>query len=195
MTGKTHVAIGMAVGLSVSFEQSLESQLILVLASIVGSLIPDLDHPKGKLNQRLLLFNNNFYRSLFYLSLGILFIYLYFLQNNIIFMLLGLVSFLIGISTHRGFTHSIVGFLGSASIVRLSTVGYGLNLLYYGFITGYILHLIGDFFTPRGIQLFYPIKTNVSFPITIKGNGKFEKILFKLLSIYSVCLLLKYLII
>lgn len=193
MTGKTHVAIGMAVGLSVSFEQSLESQLILVLASIVGSLIPDLDHPKGKLNQRLLLFNNNFYRSLFYLSLGILFIYLYFLQNNIIFMLLGLVSFLIGISTHRGFTHSIVGFLGSASIVRLSTVNYGLSSIYYGFVIGYILHLIVDFFTPKGIQLFYPIKTNISFPITIKANSKLEKTLFKLLSIYSIYLLLKYL--
>ncbi|NMB27491.1 MAG: metal-dependent hydrolase, partial [Tissierellia bacterium] len=47
MTGKTHVAIGIAAGLTISFGQRVENQLILVLASALGSLIPDLDHPKA----------------------------------------------------------------------------------------------------------------------------------------------------
>lgn len=193
MTGKTHVAIGIAAGLTISFGQRVENQLILVLASALGSLIPDLDHPKAKLNQKLLLINNNFYRALFYLSLGSIFVYLYFAKGIEPFLLLGIVSFLIGISSHRSFTHSIVGFLISASIIGIGTLKYRFPSAYSGFVIGYILHLVADFFTPKGIKLFYPLKTNIAFPITIKTNSKTEKIVFALLSIYSVCLLFGYL--
>ena len=193
MTGKTHVAIGIAAALTVSFGQPIENQLILVLSSTIGSLAPDLDHPKGKLNQKLLLINNNFYRALFYLSLGTVFMYMYFLKEIKPFLLVGIVSFLVGTSTHRSFTHSIVGFLASASIVRIATLDYGLSSVYTGFIIGYVLHLLADFFTPKGIQLFYPLKANVSSPITIKANSGIEKMIFMLLSIYSICLLLRYL--
>ena len=176
MTGKTHVAIGIAAGLTISFGQRVENQLILVLASALGSLIPDLDHPKAKLNQKLLLINNNFYRALFYLSLGSIFVYLYFAKGIEPFLLLGIVSFLIGISSHRSFTHSIIGFLASASIVGMGTLKYGLSSAYSGFVIGYILHLVADFFTPKGIKLFYPLKTNIAFPITIRTSSKTEKI-------------------
>jgi inner membrane protein len=192
MTGQTHVAIGIATILTISFDQPLENQLILVLASTIGSLVPDLDHPKSKLNQKLLLFNNNFYQALFYLSLSAIFIYLYLIKNSKPFILLGIMSFLIGISSHRSFTHSIVGFLISASIVKMGTLKYGLSSIHSGFTTGYALHLIADFFTPKGIKLFYPINVNVASPITIKTNSKLEKIIFMLLSIYSICLLLRY---
>lgn len=193
MTGKTHVAIGIAAGLTVSLGQPVENQLVLVVASIVGSLIPDLDHPKAKLNQKLLLINNNFYRALFYLSLGSIFMYLYFAKGIEPFLLLGIISFLVGISSHRSFTHSIVGFLASASIVGIGTLDYGLPSVYSGFVIGYVLHLLADFFTPKGIKLFYPLKINVAFPITIKTSSKAEKIIFTLLSIYSICLLIGYL--
>ena len=193
MTGKTHVAIGIAAGLTISFGQRVENQLILVLASALGSLIPDLDHPKAKLNQKLLLINNNFYRSLFYLSLGSIFMYLYFANKIESFLLLGIVSFLVAISNHRSFTHSIIGFLASASIVGMGTLKYGLSSAYSGFVIGYILHLVADFFTPKGIKLFYPLKTNIAFPITVRTSSKTEKIIFVFLGIYSVCLLIGYL--
>ena len=193
MTGKTHVAIGIAAGLTISFGQRVENQLILVLASALGSLIPDLDHPKAKLNQKLLLINNNFYRALFYLSLGSIFVYLYFAKGIEPFLLLGIVSYLIGISSHRSFTHSIIGFLASASIVGMGTLKYGLSSAYSGFVIGYILHLVADFSTPKGIKLFYPLKTNIAFPITVRTSSKTEKIIFVFLGIYSVCLLIGYL--
>ena len=193
MTGKTHVAIGIATALTISIGQPPEEQLVLVLTSVIGSLIPDLDHPKGKLNQKLLLINNNFYRALFYSSLGFIFMYLYFLKGIRYFLLLGIVSFLIGISNHRGFTHSILGFLASASIVGVVTLKHDLPNAYSGFIIGYALHLIADFFTPKGIKLFYPLNVNVSSPITIKTGSGTEKIIFMLLGIYSICLLLRYL--
>ena len=94
MTGKTHVAIGIATALTISLKQPVESQLVLVISSAIGSLVPDLDHPKGKLNQKLLLIKNNLYRALFYLSLGGIFMYLYFSKEMKPFLLLGIVSLL-----------------------------------------------------------------------------------------------------
>lgn len=193
MTGKTHVAIGMAAALTISAGQPLERQLGIIVAAAISSLIPDLDHPKGKLNQKILLFNSKLYRTLFYLSLGSVFIYLYFLRETKPFLLLGIMSFLIGVSTHRGFTHSILGFLTSTFIVALGTLNYGLNSIYSGFIIGYVLHIIADFFTPKGIKLFYPLNYKISSPITIKTNSKLEAILVLVLSVYSICLLLGYL--
>ncbi len=52
MTGQTHVAIGIATALTLSMDQPIENKLIMILGSTIGSLTPDLDHPKGKLNQK-----------------------------------------------------------------------------------------------------------------------------------------------
>ena len=192
MTGKTHVAIGIVAGLTISAEQSLKNQLILVLASVLGSLVPDLDHPKAKLNQKLLFIKNKFYKTLFYLSLAAGFIYFYFQAENIVFGLLGLMTFFIGISSHRSFTHSIVGLLVVSSIVKLFAVKYKLPSIYSGFVIGYALHLIADLFTIKGIKLFYPLKTNISSPIVINTNNSLEDIIFILLSLYSLFLVFNY---
>ncbi|MBZ2175464.1 metal-dependent hydrolase [Schnuerera sp. xch1] len=188
MTGKTHMAIGMTIGLSLSFGQPLEHQLTLIVASTIGALAPDLDHPKGELNQKLLLVNNNFFRALFYLTLGSIFIYLYSQKSNILFMLLGMFSFTLAISTHRSFTHSIVGLIILAAIIKLITIQYSLSSIHYSFTIGYASHLVSDFFTRKGIRLFYPIKANVSSPLTFKNNGFGEKTVFALCSLYSLCL-------
>ncbi|TCU79155.1 inner membrane protein [Tissierella praeacuta] len=190
MTGKTHIAIGITAALAVSSNQPVENRLILVLVSAISSLIPDLDHPKGKLNQKILLINNNFYRILFYLSLGFISIYLYYLMEIKAFLYLGIISFLIGISSHRGFTHSIIGFLISLTIIKLCIGNFGVEYIYTGFTIGYVLHILADLFTIKGVKLFYPLKNNISFPIKIRTNSKIENIIFILLGIVSIFLLL-----
>ncbi|HEY8362574.1 MAG TPA: metal-dependent hydrolase [Tissierellaceae bacterium] len=189
MTGKTHMAIGVAAGLTVSIQQPLQNQIMIVLASVLGSLIPDLDHPKSKLNQKLLFFKNKFYRVLFYLALAGGLMYLYFLTKYNVFGLLGITSFLIGISSHRSFTHSIIGFLVISYIIKLITTKYNLPYAYLGFIIGYVLHLAADFFTIKGIQLFYPLKLNVASPIIINTKSRFEDVIFTLLSVYIMFLI------
>ena len=189
MTGKTHIAIGITIGLTISSGQPVENQLILVLASALGSLIPDLDHPKSKLNQKLLFIKNKLYSTLFYLSIAIGSIYLYLTTDNNIFGLLGVISFLIGISTHRGFTHSIVGLLLFSWMVKIFTLKYNLFFIHSGFVAGYASHLVADFFTVKGIKLFYPVDSSISSPIIIKTNSLFENIIFLFLSLYSMFLL------
>lgn len=192
MTGKTHIAIGIASALTLSRDLPIEEQLLVVAASILGSLAPDLDHPRAKLNQKLLKFNNNLFRMIFYLSFGALFLFLYSKNNTIIFLLLGFACILVGISGHRGFTHSIIGFLGANLIVKIIASNYNIESLHIGFSIGYAMHLIADFFNPRGIKLFYPSDINVSSPITIKTGSNSEKLLFMFASIYSIFALLDF---
>ncbi|MBC8591381.1 metal-dependent hydrolase [Wansuia hejianensis] len=186
MTGKTHMAIGVLAGLALSTDQPMETKLIIVLASTLGSLIPDIDHPKARLNQKLLLLKNKFYRSLFYLSLAGGFIYLYIIREDILFGLLAIMTFFTGISSHRGFTHSLLGFVIATYIVKIISITYKIPYIYSSFAIGYLSHLIGDFLTPKGIKLFYPLDINISSPITIQIDSNFENIIVALLGIYSL---------
>lgn len=189
MTGKTHAAIGIVTGLTLSAGEPMETKFIFVAFSTIGALAPDLDHPKAKLNQRLLLFKNKFFSVFFYSLLAIGSVYSYKKTGNILFGLLGLMTFLISISTHRGFTHSILGFLIATYIVKILAIRYSLPQIYYGFSIGYLTHLIGDFFTIRGIKLFYPLDKMVASPIVFNTNNILESIILTLISFYSMYLL------
>ena len=190
MTGKTHIAIGVTVGLILSAGQPVENQIVLVASAALGSLVPDLDHPKAKLNQKLLIFKNKLYSTLFYLALTAVFACLFLIKDNFVFKLLALITFLIGTSSHRGFTHSIIGFLLFSWMVKLVALEYQFDSIYLGFKTGYMLHLIADFFTLKGIKLFFPLDENISSPIILKPNTLLEELIFLCLSIYSLFLLI-----
>ncbi len=190
MTGKTHTAMGMAIGLTLAFKKPVEAQLALITASTLGALAPDLDHPKGELNQKLLLINNNFFKTIFYLIIVIIFLSIYIQNRSSIFILLGLFSFALATSSHRSFTHSIIGFLLFSAIIRLILMDSDLFPIDAAFIIGYASHLLTDCFTAKGIKLFYPLKTNIAFPLKVKNNGFGEKFIFILLILYSIVVLI-----
>ncbi|MCB5560326.1 metal-dependent hydrolase [Anaerosalibacter bizertensis] len=192
MTGKTHVAVGVATGLALSTGKPIKEQFFLIITSAIGAVIPDLDHPKSKLNQKILIFNNKFFKALFYVFIGIGFIYLDSIVENQEFKILGIIMILTGMSSHRGFTHSLLGFLLFSSIAYTYSIKFGINEIYLGFNIGYVLHLVMDFFTPKGIQLFFPITKNISSPITIKTNGEGENLLFIGSSFYSLYFLIQF---
>lgn len=194
MTGKTHIAIGVAAGLTIAYGRPINEQLIIITASSLGSLIPDLDHPKSKLNQRLLFLKNELYRIVFFITIASIFLYLYIDKQNTIFALLSLIFLFIGISTHRGFTHSIMGFLIFAYIIKTITDQYNLDYLYKSISLGYLLHLVADFLTPKGIKLFYPLDVNIASPIIINPNSGIDSMIFTLSSIYSIILLFKFIL-
>lgn len=186
MTGKTHTAIGMAIGFTLAFKKPVDTQLAIITAATIGALAPDLDHPKGELNQKILLINNNFYKTAFYLIVGLVFFYIYTQKNSPLFILLGLFSFTLSISSHRSFTHSIPGLVLFSAIIKLILQEYSLYPIDKGFILGYISHLLADCFTAKGIKLFYPLKTNIVFPLKLKSNSFGEKLIFFLLILYCL---------
>lgn len=191
MTGKTHVAMGIAAALTITQGQPLENQLLMVITTALSSLFPDLDHPKSKLNQKILFFKTKFFKTLFYLGIAGLFAYAYMKTNILVLLFLGLASGLIGISIHRGFTHSLIGLLAYSLLVKFIATEYNIEYIYTGFVLGFTLHLVADFFTSQGIKLFYPIKKNISSPIVIKTNNSAEKLIFIVLSFYSLILILR----
>lgn len=191
MTGKTHVAIGIAAALTITQGQPLENQIVMVVTTALSSLFPDLDHPKSKLNQKILFVNNKFFKTLFYLALAGLLFYAYISTEIMALLFLSIAAGLIGISVHRGFTHSLIGLLSYSFLVKFIATEYNVEFLYKGFVLGFTLHLVADFFTSHGIKLFYPINKNISSPIVIKTNNSIEKLIFLVLSIYSLILIFK----
>lgn len=191
MTGKTHIAIGVTVGLILSIEEPLEAKSIFIISAVIGSLIPDLDHPNSKLNQKILIFNNKFYSTIFYCLLGTIFFYIGTNKNNPTFSLLGIIGVLIGLSTHRGLTHSLVGLFLFSWTMKFIAEQYNMHDAYTGFILGYMLHLLADFFTIKGIRLFFPLNIYVASPLVLNPNKAYEDFLFNILCLLSVYLLIK----
>ena len=58
MMGKTHLIIGIGSGLAAALllHYSIEQASLLTVAAAAGSLLPDIDHPKGMIRQKLGIF-------------------------------------------------------------------------------------------------------------------------------------------
>lgn len=187
--GKTHAIIGAAVGTSiiVHMNLSLIPSIIVLSTSILGSLLADLDHPNGFLNQKIGIKNKK-NKKIKYTILSIAFFVSYYYYRLNFLGFLGIISFLTGVSKHRGFTHSIFAVGLYALSLNSIAITYEIPYLFTSFLCGYISHLIADMLTNRGIALFYPIKKNYKFPITIttKSNGFTENCIHVLASIYII---------
>lgn len=94
---------------------------------------------------------------------------------------------------HRGFTHSLLCLslivLTLYIVLNISNFNIILLIISIGFIAGYISHLILDFLTSEGIELFYPWKTNFKIA-KIKTGSKTEKIINKVLKIFNLLLII-----
>lgn len=194
LTGKTHVTLGVAAGLTLSVGYSVESQAILVLAAAIGALIPDLDHPRSKINQRVLLYKNKLFKLITYSLMGAGLIYIdskFYGSGSKILRLLGIALVLVGLSRHRGFTHSLLGLVLFSGIVYIGTIKYNLYTAFTGFVIGYVSHLVLDLVTVQGIELLYPYKKNFKIPLGIKTNGVVENLILSISSLYSAFILLQ----
>ncbi len=89
--------------------------------------------------------------------------------------------------SHRGMIHSF--FIAGV----LSLIIYFVNSFAgIGFFVGYICHLFLDFFTKRGIFLFWPIYKKKFCLIGLNSGGLIEEIIFVLLLLCNVFLTIKY---
>ncbi|WP_051531541.1 metal-dependent hydrolase [Clostridiisalibacter paucivorans] len=185
MTGKTHMMIGAAAGITFGMNTSIETTIGVIGAAIFGALLPDIDHPKSKLNQRILFSNNKLTKLITYSLLGVI---MYYFD----FKLLGLVCVLVGLSTHRGITHSILGYLMFSAIAYKIAAENGLWEVYKGFNIGYITHLIGDFITIKGIKVFWPLDFKIKFPVPIKTDGIVEHFILTASFMYFISIMVTY---
>lgn len=150
--------------------------LELIGGVLLGSLILDLDHPKGKLNQKILPIKNKAAKLIVYTAFG-----LFLLTHDLgipgtFSKILAGFLIMVGISSHRSFTHSLVGVGAVMALSYLLAKYYGLTGFAVGITTGAFLHILADLFTHHGIELMYPFTSKrFKMPITIETSGIIEQ--------------------
>ncbi|WZL74549.1 metal-dependent hydrolase [Clostridiaceae bacterium 35-E11] len=185
MNGKTHILFGSVASLYILPKLGYEPTLTTVAAAILGSLIPDIDHPRAKINQIVLPMKNKFGKMLFYSGIGFFLLKHYGLENKVI-LSISILLILIGFSQHRSFTHSIVGTLFISAVIFSSLKNVISYSIIMSFITGLVSHLIGDWMTVEGIRLFYPfLHKRYRFVVVIASGTMAEPL---------ICMFLIYLI-
>lgn len=83
---------------------------------------------------------------------------------------------------HRTFTHSLL-FLVIIAVLMNNFFPY--EVVKIGLLVGMISHYLLDMATKNGIQLFFPIRFTVRFPVTTRTGSKVESIVFSLLALLS----------
>ncbi|WP_053957671.1 metal-dependent hydrolase [Inediibacterium massiliense] len=186
MTGKTHMLFGYVTSLYILPKLGYDPSIATTAAAALGSLIPDLDHPKAKLNQKILPIKNRFGKVLFYCGIGSFLIYRYGWAHQLIFTV-AILLMVIGLSQHRSFTHSILGTGIIFFIVFFILKDMLPYTLLLSFLLGMASHLVGDFITIGGIELFYPFSNKkYKFILTISSAKLAEPL---------ICIFFMYLII
>jgi len=177
MRGKTHAAIGFIIGASVTAYGIVQGDFSLALVLVSAppaAMLPDADHAKskaGKLRKRLI--------SMSTFALGIistatlLFLRGYLFESLFAIPMLILITFFLSVAVyflrqskpvkkifkfsmkHRGLSHTLVIPLLVAIIAIIINDRYA-ELILYGFIVGYMSHIIADCFTPRGCPILFP---------------------------------------
>lgn len=119
------------------------SFFIGLIACLFGTLLPDIDHPSSTFGKRVK-----------FISYPL--------------------SFIFG---HRGITHSLLA-LFSIGYYLLGVIDLNTQVSIYQWIIisimiGYLSHIIIDYGSPQGVQLFYPLRKNYRFVIYKTSSVQF----------------------
>lgn len=175
MKGKTHAGIGLITLICLADRMPGKFDYLGLVLVLVGSLLPDIDHPKSIINKYVLPFDNKLTKVFVYFCAGVIILWYDYLNGgSYILKALAVAVMLIAISTHRnGLTHSAAGMLMFSFIAGYIGNSYGIPYLVYYFMIGYGMHLLCDMTTDKGIPLLYPFsKKKAKFPFTFKTNSK-----------------------
>ncbi|MFA6250200.1 MAG: metal-dependent hydrolase [Candidatus Shapirobacteria bacterium] len=160
MTSKTHDLFAFASLLTLATRYPPSSLnfptfVVSLISNIVGALLPDLDQASNRLWDLLPAGNflGRFLRRLFL--------------------------------SHRTISHSLLGIYLIHHLLLfllpqlLNSTFLDLKIIYFSIMTGFISHLILDFFTEEGVPLLFPLKFKFGFPPIsswrIKTGKWFEK--------------------
>ena len=166
MMSKAHIAVGMAAAVAIAQTGSVESCVAAVVGGSVGGIIADCDiHPsrahKDALIGRLIVVGIAVVALLAdrYANAGLCD---YLVAHLGVPLLAGIALFAVltfagGHTDHRSFTHSLVAMAAFCAAVYLACA----PLLPF-FAVGYASHLALDIVNKQGIQLFWPLRKEVS---------------------------------
>lgn len=164
MSGKTHLAVGIATTFAFMHPKNPIDFSIGISLCALGSLIPDIDSGVSKSHR-----SANKITGLFLILIGIMWflefqfhvqIQNFFISNqNIMLKSVG-VLFFVGLCAygrdlpHRSFPHSILGGILFSSVLAMI---FPVKFIPY-FVLGFVTHILLDLLNSRKVNLFYPSK-------------------------------------
>ena len=178
MKGTSHAIIGIT--LSAVIAKQLGQPYGISEAAIAGiaSLLPDIDEDSSTINKYVPLS----YKKFIYGATGLYMAYYMYKTRSLALIIPALISILIYITGHRGFTHSIIA-AALFSITFIKTPAY-----IYPYIIGYGLHLLCDMFNTKGLPLLYPMQKRFKYPIQFTVNSLAGKLIELGIVVLSVSL-------
>lgn len=168
MMGKTHLMIGAAVGAMMEAQAPGFGIVEGILVGALGGLLPDLDHPKSMLTQKVapISIGGDRKLSLALTAIGILVLgYRGWLPLQSVAMI-ALWVLVAAFAKHRGITHSLIGLAWATWALQ----GW-LGTLCVAFAASYGSHLVADALTHGGVPLLWPYHTDFHLPTGL-STGK-----------------------
>lgn len=153
------VALAAAAAVTKNPEQ-LPFTLTIAAAS---SLLPDIDTPDSILRYKLRKYTGMLTLPALVTAGYFLFYYGYFSLPTLALYLIYMILAFAG--PHRGFTHSLLGFITFVLVLFFSN-----KTIILPAVIGYSTHLFVDMLTPAGIPLFYPYNKDFSVPLVHTGS-------------------------
>lgn len=168
MMGRTHIIIGVSYGVALiptATQNGLTpGQLgFLMCGLVVGSLLPDIDHPHSLISQQLPLVGKVIskltrHRGLFHSVLGVVIMF--------------------------AWTRWLSIFIADGLSSVIQQADLATRNISTGLMLGYILHIFADLLTVSGVRLLYPLKFTVRIPL-FKTGGFWEWLLGVMLMVVS----------
>ncbi len=178
MLKRTHIAAGVTLTTVAATYYNIKIDPLFMAAAAFGTILSDMDHPRGAINNELLVIHNNIFKLITYSALSVALLYFgpeYFDPYIAFYLVPPLL--VIAFSHHRGITHSLSGLSGICLVTYLINIRYGVNLI-FPITVGMATHILLDMFNPHGVELFYPNRKNFRFPVTISTGHTAEKVVF-----------------
>ena len=195
MEKKTHIACANLISLSLIRPTTIPSLLITVGVSSLGSILPDVDKKDSTSDK---LFDRLMTSLITIIIMGVLIKYFFNINiykqikeyNNIYNYIICITIFIImsylgSKTSHRSFTHSILGLFIYTAILSYS---FKDNIVKPYFIS-HLSHMLLDLLNMKGVALFYPFKFRFSLKLC-ESNGIFNQLLFSLFSILIIIVLI-----
>lgn len=195
MEKKTHVACGNLISLFLIKPTSIPGLLTTIGASTLGSLLPDVDLKDSTTDK---LFDRLMTSLITVIIMGITVKYFFNINlytkikeySNIFNYLISICLFIImaylgSKTSHRSFTHSILGLCIYTAILSYSFN----NTIVIPYFISHLFHIILDLLNKRGIALFHPFKFRISLKLC-ECDGTINKLLFILSSLLNVVILI-----
>ncbi len=144
MTGKTHFIMGVATGALMIRHGFVDANIMIPLVSGIGAYFPDIDKDGTTINNFLHM------KKIYYVVVGMILLYF---NRDAGTMILAAALIWIGLTKHRGITHSFF------ALVFVMAITYPYTDLDKALISGYASHLLGDSLTERSLELLYPLSS------------------------------------